>query len=102
MLTNLYALKDVKGGYYGNIFQEIQDVDAQRSFIVATRDNKSKVGQFPQDFELVRLGCFDNISGKVTILDQPVFLFNGVQAIALDNKIREGVNELAQKEGKNE
>lgn len=62
---NLYCIKDVKVGYLG-IFEHTNDATAAREFSLMCRSNVegNMIQRFPQDYELYRVGTFDDKEGS--------------------------------------
>lgn len=53
---------------------------AVRSFQDAAADVKSDIGKHPDDYALFHLGFFDQRSGEIELLPQPVVLMVGANA----------------------
>lgn len=65
MKIGLYALKDMKVGYM-SIIQEANDECAKRSFLnLLTDSTPNIVNRNPGDYEMWRIGTYDNESGEV-------------------------------------
>jgi len=61
---------------YPRVYDQIGD--AIRSFDVACRDPKTELGQFPEDFCCYLSGHFDTDTGRLTSLDLPQLLMDGM------------------------
>lgn len=70
----LFALKDVKAGTFGNPLSFVNRGVALRSLGEAASSPESALNKFPHDFQLFALGEFDQFSGKLTLLDTPDFV----------------------------
>lgn len=65
MKMNLYSVRDIKAGY-GNPYCMHNDEMAIRDIKLAVNSDKPNIiRQFPEDFELVRLGTFDTTTGEI-------------------------------------
>lgn len=65
MKLKLYALKDLKVGYM-NVIQEANDDVARRNFRnLLTDPTPNVVNRNPGDYEMWRIGTYDNESGEV-------------------------------------
>jgi len=74
---NIYSIKDVKTGSYSNPFFENHDEIAKRAFgLNVNRGEGSLITEYPEDYALVRLGTFDETTGKFDILKDEYFISN--------------------------
>lgn len=64
----MFALYDKTAAAFGRPIFEEHVANAVRALTqeVNTKDSKSSVAQWPEEFDLVLLGEFDNITGKYT------------------------------------
>lgn len=76
----IYACRDNKTGIF-NVPQFFRSpVEATRSFIVLSRNQNTMVHQFPGDFDLMRMGTWDELQNKWSMLDTPVLIMTGKNA----------------------
>ncbi|QCS36501.1 nonstructural protein [Capybara microvirus Cap3_SP_433] len=64
MMYNLYSIKDVVSGEYGYPMAIMNDNLARRTFF-ELGSNSKEMQDFPNDFELWRVGTFDSQRGTV-------------------------------------
>lgn len=67
MIFGIYGLWDRKAHRYLSTFTETNDDTAKRNFDTIRKDNNTLFGKFPEDFELYRLGNFDDNTGITSI-----------------------------------
>lgn len=67
----LFAVHDTKGGFFLPPFTESSTVAALRGFEVAVNDGKAIFSRFPDDFALVELASFDQVTGELVPLSSP-------------------------------
>ena len=71
MISNVYALRDKKAGYFiGQIMFYDNDDVAKRALYemyktACDKSPYSPLASYPEDFELYRIGYFDNTSGDI-------------------------------------
>lgn len=75
MIINIYSVKDSKAQTYGNPFYAVNNGTAIRSFEQAASDPSTTISQYPGDFALYQIGCFDDESGEITA-NLPQFVAN--------------------------
>lgn len=68
------SVLDIKGGFYSAPFVSYNEDMASREFGAVVRDSNSLMSKFPEDFRLVCLAEFDDVSGRLTVRDNPQFL----------------------------
>lgn len=79
MTFNLYAVRDVKSTYMSPVVGS-NDAQAMRSF----RAGMKSVPEYevsPGDFELYRIGEFNNESGLISPTIPPVFICSGAEEV---------------------
>lgn len=67
-MKKLYAVKDLKGVYFGKIMDEFHnDQDASRAMghLVNDKKESSMISNYPSDFELWQVGEYDDSTGKL-------------------------------------
>jgi len=78
MILHAYAILDLKGGFYSSPFFMHTDAIAIRSFSDALADPQVEMAKHPEDYQLWRLGDFDDNAGTLTPLAAPQFLVSGL------------------------
>ena len=77
MKLNVYAIKDTKVGAFKSPFYSQNDLVAVRSLKNAVNDpNAGELNLNAEDFQLYRLGAFDDLTGEIT--GQIEFVANAV------------------------
>ncbi len=79
MIMNLYAVRDVKSTYMSPVVGS-NDAQAMRAFRAGMRS----VPEFdvaPADFELYRIGEYNNESGSITPTIPPVWICSGAEEV---------------------
>lgn len=61
--VTIYAVYDKKAERYDTPFFAMNDLFAERRFVMSIEDNKSIISRFKNDFQLVRLGFFNVLDG---------------------------------------
>lgn len=63
----LYSIKDAKSGNFANPFSSYNDQVAVRDFKILCKDKNPNnlVGAYPEDFDLFRVGSFDDKTGEI-------------------------------------
>lgn len=73
-IKKLYAVEDVKASMYRNPFFVEHEVMAVRGFAQAANDPQTEMYKYPDDFRLVFLADFDDVSGEFTFPAERVLL----------------------------
>lgn len=63
-MKNIYAIRDLKTNY-GNPVCDMNDESAKRGFMMAVEYGQNELSKMPQDFELVKIGTFDEDTGEI-------------------------------------
>jgi len=63
MRLNIYSIKDQKAEVYGQPFYQSADGEATRTLHQLTNDEKSMQYKYPDDYDLYRLGIYDDNTG---------------------------------------
>lgn len=80
MKLQMYSIRDSKvGTYHPPIFQKTHG-EAERNFTTIAKDDKTQVGQYPEDFDLFYIGDYEDNSGKVSPLDTPQHIMKALDA----------------------
>lgn len=66
---NIYTILDVKAGHADHLTLFRTDSEARRSFGEVAVDTKTKIGQYPEDFALFKVGTWDG--EKMEIMPLP-------------------------------
>jgi hypothetical protein len=78
MKQNGYSIKDAKANTFGTPYFAINDQVAVRSFQQAASDPNTTINKNPEDFNLYRIGSFDDASGEFNPEKQPQFITGAV------------------------
>jgi len=72
-MKHVYAVKDLAVQAFGDCFLTRAPGEAMRSFQdeVNRTDGKSAVAQHPEDYELYKIGTYDDQTGKLHALEHP-------------------------------
>lgn len=71
--VNVYCIHDKKAKTYETLFCVPNNAYAIRSFSEAVNKD-TPYGKYPEDFELVQLGTYDQETGKIMALPSPAIL----------------------------
>lgn len=82
----MYSIVDNKSKRHDTPFFCINDIMAQRKFVMTSRDNQSVFGSFRDDFHLVKLGEFNVTTGEYTNINESILHGNQIEAFA-DNSV---------------
>jgi len=78
MELKLYSIRDSKGGFFNAPFIQKSHGEAERTLLTLSKDEKSMISKYPEDFDLYYLGLFDDYTGKSTLLDAPQHMVKAV------------------------
>lgn len=73
-MLKIYTIRDSKGEYYTAPFFKNTDAEAIRDFRGLATDDKSTISKNPEDYDLYRLGTFDNQTGHIVPEKSPEHL----------------------------
>jgi len=79
MQLKMFTIRDSKGEVFHPPFFNHTHGEAERNFHELTKDEKSMIAKYPEDYDLYYLGTYDNQTGKITSLETPEHM---VKAIA--------------------
>lgn len=79
MELKAFSIRDSKGEIFHTPFFANTHGEAERNFTQLVRDEKSRLSQFPEDFDLYFLGVYDDQTGIFKSLDTPQHLIKAVQ-----------------------
>lgn len=68
MVLNAYAIFDAKADVFGMPFFCLNDPVAQRTIAAAMQDGNTLFGKYPADYQLWRIGSFDDSKGELVPL----------------------------------
>lgn len=68
MNKNIYSVYDKKASSCLGIFEQPNDLVAIRDFsqVCANKDEKNMINKFAEDYDLMRLGKYDTVTGELT------------------------------------
>lgn len=71
MQLKIFTIRDTKGEVYNTPFFQKSHGEAERNFRECTKDEKSMIHKYPDDFDLYFIGTYDDQTGLVSSLDTP-------------------------------
>lgn len=80
MNKKLFAIKDLKAQYYLKLIEADHEAVVVRSIQQDVQNEKSPLRQFPQDFELFKLGEFNTETGELIPI-QPEHVLNVISLL---------------------
>jgi len=83
MQTRVYSIRDAKAEVFNQPWFAKTHGEAERNFAQLSRDSKSMVAQFPEDYDLYYIGTYDDQTGLIDCLDTPQHM---IKAIAVTNR----------------
>lgn len=86
---NIYSIKDIKVGVYNVPFFYQHDQQAVRQFMELCNDGKSMICKYPADFELWKLGSYEEESG--TFREGKFSLMSGVAVFPDRENVQESL-----------
>lgn len=78
-LKNLYAVRDAKTEAYFPPFVAVTHGEAYRQFQMLATNPETLLSKFPADYALFQLGTFDDQSGVIGALPQPLQLATALE-----------------------
>lgn len=81
MKLSIYALHDIKADSFGSMIVLDNDAMAIRSLAGAAAQEASLVNLSPSDFNLYRLGSYDNCTGTIKPCDKPQLVTNAASVV---------------------
>lgn len=80
MKLNIYAVFDIKAETYNTPVVILSDAVAIRQIRACMKDINSMFNQFPEDFALVKVAEFDQVTGDVTPMSKVILsTFEGLR-----------------------
>lgn len=89
MEGNLYSVKDTKLGKFGMPFTAPNDEIAKRNLIATIRAGDNNIAEFPEDFQLFKIGSMNDDTGELTT--DVKFLANAIEYKEDKNGISNGM-----------
>lgn len=81
MKTNVYAIRDLKGGIFCEPFVQNTHGVAERAFSELLRNPQSLLHKYPEDYQLFQIGEYDDNSGLITSLKAPLHICSAQQLL---------------------
>lgn len=81
----MFSIFDAAAQAYSAPFMYVLDTQAMRAFEATALNENSNVNQFPQDFELVRIGEFDENIGEL-IPCRPTRVITALEILKNNNR----------------
>lgn len=75
----MYSVRDAKAEIFNPPFFNKTHGEAERNFKQLSKDDKSMVGQYPEDYDLYYLGEYDDNTGKFQPEPTPKHIAKAVQ-----------------------
>lgn len=79
MELKAFSIRDAKGEVFHPPFYKHTHGEAERDFHQTTKDEKSMVNKYPEDYDLYFLGTYDDQTGLFKSLDTPQHIVKAVQ-----------------------
>ena len=83
MILQAVAVFDTVAQYFSQPFFVKSLGEAERSFVDACSDQRSAIGAHPEDYKLMHVGEFDDVSGVLTS-KVPVLIRSGFKVVSTD------------------
>jgi len=80
MLRPSFSIRDNKTGHFSDPMFFNFDKEAVREFSLLAKNDKTKICQFPSDFDLYHVGYYDTDSCRQTSADAPKLIQTGLSA----------------------
>lgn len=93
MKTQLYSIYDTASGTHQKPIFARADGEITREFKSLCTNAEHPVGQHPEDYALIRLGSFDDLTGKL-INEENETLATGLEMVALSRNVNRDQLEL--------
>lgn len=71
MQLKMFAIRDSKAEFYNQPFFQKTHGEAERNFRALTKDDKSMIAKYPEDYDLYYLGEYDDQTGTMSPLVTP-------------------------------
>jgi len=84
MMFVICSVFDIQARSFSTPFTLLTTDTAIRDFARAVVDSKGMVDKFPADYQLFQVGAFDEDSGQVFTIPQPVQLAKGLDYLPME------------------
>ena len=74
MIQQIYSIYDVKAEVFHLPFYNKTHGEAERNFLQLTKDEKSMIAKYPEDFSLYHMGTYDDSTGLIQSLKEPMLI----------------------------
>lgn len=81
MQTEMVVIRDSKADCYNNPWYTRTLGEAERNFRELVNDKETLVGKYPEDYDLYKIGTYDQKNGTITVLDTPQHVCKGVSLV---------------------
>ena len=71
MQQEIFTIRDSKAGSYGIPFYSPTPGTAERQLRELTNDPQSMVHKYPEDYDLYKIGSYNQLTGNLEKLDTP-------------------------------
>lgn len=78
MILEVYSIRDAKAEYFNTPFFQKTKGEAIRNFSNAVNDEKTQLNQHPEDFDLWKIGQWDDQKGQIVSLSTPEHVVKAV------------------------
>lgn len=78
MTQEIFTIRDAKANSYGIPFYSPTPGTAERQVRELTNDPQSLVCKYPEDYDLYKIGSFNQLTGQIEILDTPQHICKAV------------------------
>lgn len=82
MQKPICSVFDKRTALYTDLFVVRHIGDAVRQFDIVRKDTENKIGKNPEDFELVQIGLWDDLNGKMDMLPNRITLQQGQDGLS--------------------
>lgn len=79
MALKAFTIRDSKAESFNTPFFVGTPGEAERAFKRLLDDDRSMIGQFPEDYDLYFIGEYDETTGKFLSEDTPVHMIKAIQ-----------------------
>lgn len=86
-MMNIYSIRDLKTNY-GTPVCDLNDESAKRGFMMALEYGYNELSKVPQDFELVKIGTFDEDTGELVPCMMEIII-TGFECLQIINSRKE-------------
>lgn len=87
-MKTIYALHDSRAAAYRNLHVEENPANAWRAFAEEVRNPNSMISRYPEDFELVAVGEFDDAVGLVVPYENPQLVVAATEIVRRNAQAR--------------